>query len=140
MLKKLFKTGVTAAAGWVGNAIGGSTGRNIATKAVGSLFSKDPEVLNEFYKVFWIVLVMQPLCALAFIFDGVFKGLGKMKVLRNVLLLSTFLVFLPLLFWLDSLDLKLKGIFIAFTFWIIARGFSLIINFRKQFLPLAQKD
>ena len=40
MLKKLFKTGVTAAAGWVGNAIGGSTGRNIATKAVGSLFSR----------------------------------------------------------------------------------------------------
>ena len=41
MLRKLFKTGVTAAAGWVGNAIGGETGRNIATKAVGSLFSKD---------------------------------------------------------------------------------------------------
>ena len=41
MLKKLFKTGVTAAAGWEGNAIGGSTGRNIATKTVGSLFSKD---------------------------------------------------------------------------------------------------
>ena len=41
MLKKLFKTGVTAAAGWVGNVIGGSTGRTIATKAVGSLFSKD---------------------------------------------------------------------------------------------------
>jgi len=41
MIKKLFKTGVTAAAGWVGNAIGGSTGRTIATKAVGGLFSKD---------------------------------------------------------------------------------------------------
>ena len=41
MIKKLFKTGVTAAAGWVGDKIGGSTGRNIATKAVGSLFSKD---------------------------------------------------------------------------------------------------
>ena len=41
MLKKLFKTGVTEAAGWVGNVIGGSTGRTIATKAVGSLFSKD---------------------------------------------------------------------------------------------------
>ena len=41
MIKKLFKTGVTAAAGWVGNAIGGSTGRAIATKAVGGLFSKD---------------------------------------------------------------------------------------------------
>ena len=41
MIKKLFKTGVTAAAGWVGNAIGGPTGSAIATKAVGSLFSKD---------------------------------------------------------------------------------------------------
>ena len=41
MLKKLFKTGVTAAAGWVGNAIGGPTGSAIASKAVGSLFSKD---------------------------------------------------------------------------------------------------
>ena len=41
ILKKLFKTGVTAAAGWVGNAIGGSTGRNIATKITGSLFDRD---------------------------------------------------------------------------------------------------
>ena len=41
MLKKLFKTGVTAAAGWVGNAIGGSTGRDIATKVTGSLFGRD---------------------------------------------------------------------------------------------------
>ena len=41
MLKKLFKTGVTAEAGWLGNAIGRTTGTNIATKAVGSLFSKD---------------------------------------------------------------------------------------------------
>ena len=40
------------------------------------------EVLTAFYNVFWIVLLMQPLCALAFIFDGVFKGLGKMKYLN----------------------------------------------------------
>ena len=41
MLKKLFKTGVTAAAGWVGNAIGGETGRNIAGSITNSLFSRD---------------------------------------------------------------------------------------------------
>ena len=41
MLKKLFKTGVTAAAGWVGNAIGGETGRNIASSITNSLFSRD---------------------------------------------------------------------------------------------------
>ena len=104
------------------------------------MFSKDPEVLTQFYNVFWIILLMQPLCALAFIFDGVFKGLGRMKYLRNLLLASTFIVFLPILFWLDSLDLKLYAIFIALTVWIIARGLPLIIKFRQVFLPLAQKN
>ena len=40
MLKKLFKTGVTAAAGWVGNAIGGPTGSLVAKKITGSLFDR----------------------------------------------------------------------------------------------------
>lgn len=106
---------------------------------IGSVFTEDPLVLNEFYKVFWLVLAMQPLCALAFIFDGVFKGMGKMKFLRNLLLLSTVLVFIPLLFLLDSYNLKLYAVFIALTFWIIARGVPLIIKFRQQFLSLSQK-
>lgn len=107
---------------------------------IGRLFTKEPEVLKTFYSVFWMVLAMQPLCALAFIFDGMFKGLGKMKDLRNLLLLSTCVVFLPVLFIADYYNLKLHGIFMAFTLWIIARGFPLIIKFRKQFLPLAQNN
>jgi putative MATE family efflux protein len=107
---------------------------------LGTIFTKEPEVLKEFYKVFWIVLAMQPFCAIAFIFDGMFKGLGKMKDLRNLLLFSTFLVFVPILFWLDSLDMKLYAIFTAFTCWIIARGFPLIIIFRREFLPLSKKQ
>jgi len=105
---------------------------------IGRIFTDDSEIVNQFYKVFWIVLAMQPFCALAFIFDGVFKGLGQMKYLRNVLLFSTFVVFVPILFWLDALDYKLYAIFIAMTFWIIARGFPFIIKFRKQFLSLSQ--
>lgn len=105
---------------------------------IGRLFSNDPVVLNEFYNVFWIILLMQPLCAIAFIFDGVFKGLGEMKYLRNILLFSTLLIFSPIILLTDYLDYKLTGIFIAFTFWIIARGIPLIIKFRKTFKPLAQ--
>ena len=113
---------------------------SISYYPIGRIFTDESNVLNQFYSVFWIVLAMQPLCALAFIFDGIFKGLGKMKALRNVLLLSTFLVFIPILFIVDYFDLKLHGIFIAFTFWIIARGLPLIIIFRKQFLPLTQNN
>ena len=105
---------------------------------IGNVFSDDQAVLAAFYDVFWIVLAMQPLCALAFIFDGVFKGLGRMADLRNLLLLSTFLVFIPMLLITDYLDYKLHGIFIAFTVWIIARGIPLIIKFRKTYSPLAQ--
>ncbi|MEL0651850.1 MATE family efflux transporter [Algibacter sp. TI.3.09] len=107
---------------------------------LGRLFSKDAEVLSLFYNSFWLVLIMQPFCALAFIFDGMFKGLGKMKFLRNVLLCATSLVFLPVLFWLDAIGYKLHAIFIALTFWIIARGIPLIIKFRKIFIPLSQKS
>lgn len=106
---------------------------------LGRLFSNDPDVLKEFYTIFWLVLAMQPLCSLAFIFDGIFKGLGRMRHLRNVLLFSSFIVFIPTLFILDHFDYKLYAIFIGITFWVIARGIPLIVKFRQVFLPLSQK-
>ena len=106
--------------------------------ALGTLFTSEKEVLTEFYKVFWIVLVMQPFCALAFVFDGIFKGLGKIKTLRNVSVLSSTFVFIPALFLGDYSGLKLYGVWLAFTLWVVARGVPLMIIFRKQFLPQIQ--
>ena len=106
---------------------------------LGLIFTEEHEVLEKFYNIFWLVLAMQPICAVAFIFDGIFKGLGKMQYLRNVLLFSTFAIFLPILFILDHYEYKLKAIFIAMAFWMIARGIPLIIKFRKIFIPLSQK-
>lgn len=108
-------------------------------KSVGTMFTSDPNVLADFYEVFWIVLAMQPLCAITFVFDGIFKGLGKMKALRNVLFAATFLVFIPALLLGHYLELKLHGILWAFTLWIVARGVPLVVKFRKQFLPQARK-
>ncbi len=106
---------------------------------VGLVFTKKENVLKAFNDIYWLILAMQPIAALAFIFDGMFKGLGKMKYLRNVLLASTFLVFLPTLIVLDYFNLKLYAIFIAFTLWMIARGLPLIIKFRQDFKPLNKK-
>lgn len=105
---------------------------------IGAIFTKEQAVLDVFYDVFWIVLIMQPLCALAFIFDGVFKGLGYMKILRNLLLIATFSVFVPALLILDYFNYKLDAIFIALTLWMFARGIPLIVIFRKKFIPLIQ--
>ena len=106
---------------------------------LGLIFTQEKIVLLEFSNVLWMVLIMQPLCAIAFIYDGIFKGLGWMKELRNVLLFSTFMVFLPTLLLADSYGYELEGIFFAFTLWIIARGVPLIIKFYKTCVPLAQK-
>ena len=100
---------------------------------LGRIFNNDPVVLQEFYNVFWIVLAMLPLCSIAFIFDGLYKGLGWMKDLRNVLLFSTFIVFVPFVILFDHYELGLHGIFYAFTLWILARSIPLIIKFRKTF-------
>ena len=106
--------------------------------AIGEIFTKEALVLKEFNHVFWIVLLTQPISALTFIFDGMYKGMGKMKFLRNVLLFSTGLVFIPTLLFFDWLNYQLVAIWIAFTLWILARGIPLIINFRKTFYPLAK--
>ena len=107
---------------------------------IGQIFTKDPAVLKQFYTVFWIVLITQPISAITFIFDGMFKGMGEMKYLRNLLILSTGFIFIPTLLVFDYYDLKLTAIWIAFTLWMIARGLPLIIKFRKKFLPLIQND
>ena len=108
-------------------------------ESIGTVFTKDPEVLEKFYASFWIILAMQPLCAITFIFDGMYKGMGEMKILRNLLLLSTGVVFIPVLLVFDVFDYKLHAIWIAFTCSIVVRGFPLILLFRRKFIPLAQK-
>jgi putative MATE family efflux protein len=104
---------------------------------LGRIFNNDPVVLQEFYNVFWIVLAMLPLCSIAFIFDGLYKGLGWMKDLRNVLLFSTFIIFVPFVILFDHYELGLHGIFYAFTLWILSRSIPLIIKFRKTFNKLS---
>ena len=103
---------------------------------IGLLFTNEDLVLETFYNTFFIVLLVQPINGLAFVFDGIFKGLGEMGYLRNVLLGATFLGFLPTLYICNYFDLKLYGIWIGFTVWALFRGISLILKFRSKFLPL----
>ena len=101
---------------------------------IGLVFNKDVAVLAIFSSVFWIVLLMQPVNAIAFMFDGIFKGLGEAKYLRNLLLVATFLGFTPALLISDYFGLKLYGIWIAFFVWMLIRSAGLGIKFRRKYL------
>ncbi|MFC5047853.1 MATE family efflux transporter [Aquimarina hainanensis] len=104
---------------------------------IGELFISEEDVLLIFNSIFFIVLITQPIGGIAFVFDGMFKGLGEMKYLRNVLFGATFFAFLPTLYICDRLDFKLYGVWIAFIVWVLFRAIALVIKFRKKFLPLA---
>ena len=102
-------------------------------RTIGSVFIANEIVLHKFYDIFWIVLLMQPINGVAFIFDGIFKGLGQMKYLRNTLLFATFLGFLPMLFWGDFKHWGLQGIWLAFTVWMLLRAGLLVRKFYRLY-------
>ena len=104
---------------------------------LGTLFNKDPDVLSIFYGMFFMVLISQPLNALAFTLDAIFKGIGEMGYLRNVLLGATVFGFIPVLYFTKYLDLGLIGIWAAILVWIAFRAFALIIKFKNKYYPLA---
>ena len=101
---------------------------------LGRLFSQDEEVLRLFYSIFWIVLLMQPINAVAFVFDGIFKGMARAVALRDTLLAATFLGFVPALLIGDYFNLRLYAIWIAFTVWMVLRGGILVYLFRFRIM------
>jgi MATE family multidrug resistance protein len=125
----LYNLGVTAlliALGW------------LFYSPLGLLFNKDQGVLDAFYAVFFMVIICQPFSSFAFTLDAIFKGLGEMSYLRNVLLASTFLAFLPALYIFKYLDWGLIGIWAALLIWVIYRAVALVIKYRNKYYPLAK--
>lgn len=102
-------------------------------KQIGLIFNQDPQVIEVFTAVFWIVLLMQPINALAYIYDGIFKGMGDAKFLRNNLVFATFCGFIPTLLLADYFGLQLYGIWMAFAVWMCCRSFPLMYIFKKRY-------
>ena len=105
---------------------------------LGRLFTNETMVLESFYAIFFILIIALPVNTVAFVLDGLFKGLGEMKYLRNVLLSATFLGFIPILFLGKYLDWGIYGIWIAISVWMIIRAAALVLKFRRKFRPLLQ--
>jgi putative MATE family efflux protein len=107
---------------------------------LGWIYNKDPKVLAIYSSMFFLVLVSLPFNAIAFTLDSIFKGLGEMGYLRNVLLASTFLGFIPVLFITKHLGWGLLGIWTALIVWIAWRGVALVIKFKNKYIPLTSVD
>ena len=98
---------------------------------IGQFFNSNKIVIEFFQSFFWMVILAQPFNAIAFTFDGIFKGLGKAVDLRNTLIIGTFLFFIPSIYFLDLLLPNLISIWIALSIWMLYRGLSLLVKFKK---------
>ncbi|WP_194851763.1 MATE family efflux transporter [Nonlabens antarcticus] len=99
---------------------------------IGSWFTDDARVDALFVETFFIILIMQPINAVAFVYDGIFKGWGEAPYLRNLLLMVTLVIFVPVLLAFDYLGFELKAIWFAFFAWMIGRAAFLHFKFKKR--------
>lgn len=102
---------------------------------LGTLFTSDQAVLELLAGVLWLVVLTQPINAVAFAFDGVYKGLGEGRVLRNMLLGTTLLAFVPVILAGDALGWSLHAIWTAFLAWMMARGAWSVAHFQRRHYP-----
>ena len=99
---------------------------------IGSIFNSDETVLNHFNYTFWIIILAQPFNSIAFTFDGIFKGMGRAKELRNTLIQATFFIFIPTLYLSNIINENLLSIWISLSLWMVYRGGSLLYKFKMK--------
>ena len=79
-------------------------------------------------------LVISPLISVwSYLYDGVYVGATRAREMRNIMLLSTFCVFLPAWFLLQGYGNH--GLWLAFTVFMASRGIGMHAWYRRAVLP-----
>lgn len=69
----------------------------------------------------------------SFLYDGVYVGATRARAMRDIMLVSTFLVFLPS--WYALRFLGNHGLWLAFTLFMASRGIGMHYYYRRRILP-----
>ena len=75
-------------------------------------------------------LIASPLISVwCFLYDGVYVGMTRAREMRNIMLISTFLVFVPL--WYVTRPFGNHGLWFAFMLFLAARGIGMHLGYRR---------
>lgn len=79
-------------------------------------------------------LVVSPIVSVwAYLYDGVFVGATRAREMRDIMIMSTVLVFLPA--WYAFQFLGNHGLWLAFTLFMASRGIGMHYYYRRRLLP-----
>ena len=94
------------------------------------LLSNDPGVVDDAMTYLpWMVL-MPIWGTYAFMWDGIFIGATASKTLRNIVLISTFFIFLPT-WWISRDFLGNHGLWLALSLFMIVRGIGFTLKSKQ---------
>ena len=79
-------------------------------------------------------LIVSPIVSVwSFLYDGVYVGATRAKAMRDIMIFSTLVVFLPAWYLLQGYGNH--GLWLAFTLFMASRGIGMHIAYRKSVLP-----
>lgn len=109
---------------------------------IAGLFTRDPRVIEHAAALAWLMALLQPINAVAFVYDGVFIGANDTRYLAVQITVSCLGVFVPLALLLTrSWQLGLAGLWIAMALFSVARALLLMVRVaRKSWLPARLRE
>jgi len=97
----------------------------VAGRSIIALLTGQPE-LQALTATFLPWLVVSPLVSFwSFLFDGVFVGATWAREMRNTMIASTFLVFVPVFYLTQVFGLGNHGLWLAFVTFMISRAVTM---------------
>ncbi|MFT7298290.1 MAG: MATE family multidrug resistance protein, partial [Sphingobacteriales bacterium] len=101
----------------------------IAGKNVLYLFTDKEDIIKAALPFLPWIIIAPLINAFPFIWDGVFIGLTRTKPMRNTMVLSTFLLFLPIYYFTQPI-LGNHSLWLAMTIFMLGRGLGLTFYYR----------
>ena len=103
------------------------------------IISNHPVIITQI-QPYYIYMVLIPVITFAaFLWDGIYIGATASKAIRNTMIISSIVVFLPMWFFLMPLYGN-HGLWIAFLGFMLARGVSMTFFAKKNILQLTNNQ
>ena len=103
------------------------------------IISDNTEILTEI-KPYYIYMIIIPLITFAaFIWDGIYIGATASKAIRNTMIISSIFVFIPSWYILMP-RFGNHGLWIAFLFFMIARGAAMSLMYKKNIVNVVKNN
>ena len=103
------------------------------------IISDNAEIISEIGPYYIYMALIPIITFAAFLWDGIYIGATASKAIRNTMIISAILVFLPMWYFLTPLYAN-HGLWIAFLGFMIARGISMSFFAKKSILQITNNQ